>query len=412
MAVSLDQIDALLADWRTKIDRISQNLLDLYDNSTYQRLTGTGGMPPAQLTGTTQAQAATTLTDLTELFGHFELLANTVTTAEHMRQALPKFLGSEPKIQAIITLLSQPSIALPAIAIPLGDRDLLSASSTARMLAPVELLGMMAKTFQAARDLVTTVEAAWVHLEADLSQHWQQMASLDALAQSLNQRPESLDRLQAELRSLQHQIDGDPLGTQQQVSQHIVPLMAEVRQELETLAAQRQHFHAQLHQGPELLRQLEQLREESSVLFRESSEKVLNPIGLQPPISAAAVQHLADWLKRLQHQASLGFSPALGVGLNNWNSQIQGALDLAQQAVAANRAPLDLRNELRGRLQALKAKALAKRQIENATLTTLAHQADQHLYTRPTDLDQAAIAVKQYEQSLNTSAIHPPEKLL
>jgi hypothetical protein len=55
-----------------------------------------------------------------------------------------------------------------------------------------------------------------------------------------------------------------------------------------------------------------------------------------------------------------------------------------ERAYAVNKAPLELRAELRGRLDALKAKALARGEAENATLSQLAEDAKRLLYTRPT----------------------------
>ena len=59
------------------------------------------------------------------------------------------------------------------------------------------------------------------------------------------------------------------------------------------------------------------------------------------------------------------------------------------------------RQELRGRLEALQAKAAAKGKIEDETLTDIAQQAKKLLYSRPTPLAQAANLVEQYEKRLN-----------
>jgi hypothetical protein len=73
----------------------------------------------------------------------------------------------------------------------------------------------------------------------------------------------------------------------------------------------------------------------------------------------------------------------------------------ARAALAANRLPLDTRQELRGRLDALSAKALAKGKVEDAILADLAIRARQVLYTSPTALDLAMNLVESYEQRLN-----------
>ncbi len=70
-------------------------------------------------------------------------------------------------------------------------------------------------------------------------------------------------------------------------------------------------------------------------------------------------------------------------------------------AEVANRLPLDTRQELRGRLDALTAKAIAKGKVKNPLLTDLAARARQVIYSSPTDLSMAIDLVREYEQGLN-----------
>ena len=90
------------------------------------------------------------------------------------------------------------------------------------------------------------------------------------------------------------------------------------------------------------------------------------------------------------------------IGLTNWLDRVQSHTIDAQSRLAANRLPLDTRQELRGRLDALTAKALAKRQVEDPILADLAMQSRQILFTSPTDLDLATELVRSYEQRLNS----------
>jgi hypothetical protein len=89
------------------------------------------------------------------------------------------------------------------------------------------------------------------------------------------------------------------------------------------------------------------------------------------------------------------------VGLTNWTNKLQVYTNSARSALTANRLPLDTRRELRGRLDALKAKALAKHKAEDPILAEVAAQARQVLYTSPTDLNLAIDLVQQYERRLN-----------
>ncbi len=65
----------------------------------------------------------------------------------------------------------------------------------------------------------------------------------------------------------------------------------------------------------------------------------------------------------------------IAIGLERWNKSASDCVSLERAAYAANRGPLEMRNELRGRLDALKAKARGRGVAENGALSELAAQA-------------------------------------
>ena len=121
----------------------------------------------------------------------------------------------------------------------------------------------------------------------------------------------------------------------------------------------------------------------------------------QPSLTDVELDALSQWLTRLETKLAPGLVNPVIVGLDNWMKKAQEYMVSEQRAYTANSTLLDSRRELRGRLDALKAKALAKGLIEDAKLSDLAEQAKQLLYTRPTALDKAAELVSQYEKRLN-----------
>ncbi len=106
-------------------------------------------------------------------------------------------------------------------------------------------------------------------------------------------------------------------------------------------------------------------------------------------------------MERLVAKFESGIIHPVRVGLTNWLAKVRADTIAAGAALRANRLPLDTRPELRGRLDALTAKALAKRQAEDPVLADLTARAREVLYTSPTDLNLAIDLVRKYEQSLN-----------
>jgi len=401
--VNLEQIDQLLADWKKKIDLVSQNLINLHGLPTYQRLTGVSGFPKTELTGVTQARVTPAMDAMSNLFQHFDLLVTTISKAVELRKQVPRFLGSEQKIREIEEILTGASIQLAFVQIPLAQRGLLSAATTANAIAPNELLAAMTNAFEVARDAVVAVDEAWLHLEPNLAAAEAEMISLQKLADSLGQGSSSeLVAARAKLAALHNWIESDPLGVSADFDGEIKPLIVQVKATLEQLVKQQNKIREDFAAAVHLLKQLVELNRQAETAFAESQEKVVDHSTLQTPLAQEQIDALSQWLTRLETKFAEGFLNPVRVGLENWTAKVKEYIAAQERAYTANRAPLETRQELRGRLDALKAKALARGLAEDAILTELAHNAKQLLYTRPTPLDQAAELVTQYEKRLNS----------
>lgn len=399
--MTLEEIDQLLADWRKKVNLVSQNLMDLHDLPTYQRLAGVPGFPKAELVGVTQARVTPALEAMNELFEHFDLLVNTVNKATALRSSLPRFLGSE-QIREIEQLLTGPSIQLPASQTPLAHRGLLSAAQTANSMTPEQLLRVMTNAFQVAKNAVLAVDEAWSRLEPILGGAEAEIISVQKWADSLGVGSFSeLSAARQKIASLRDSIESDPLGVKADFDQEIQPLIARVKNTLDQLVKQQTEIRDNIDRGYDLLKQLVELHQQAEAAFAESREKVVDHSTLQTPIPQEQIDALRQWLTRLETKFAEGLLNPVRVGLENWTAKVKEYIAAEEKACIANKAPLQTRTELRGRLDALKAKALARGLIEDSVLSELAEQAHQLLYTRPTPLDKAAELVSQYEKRLN-----------
>lgn len=401
--MTLEQIDQLLADWRKKIDLVGQNLMDLNSLPTYQRLSGVSGFPKVKLTGITQARVTPALAAMSDLFQDFDLLLNTIDQAVQLRKQVPRFLGSEQKVHEIEQLLTGRSIQLPAVQTPLAQRGLLTAAETTNAITPEQLLAVMTNAFQVAKDVILSVDEAWSRLEPTLVNAEAETLSLQTLADSLGQS--SLSELivaRQAIASLGISIESDPLGVSADFDKEIKPRIEQVKTTLAQLVKQQTQIRNDLAIAHNLLTQLAELHRQAETAFTESREKVVDHSTLQTPLAQEQLDALSQWLTKLETKFAEGLLNPVRVGLGNWNAKAQEYRAVEERAWTANKAPLETRQELRGRLDALKAKALARGLAEDATLSELAENAKQLLYTRPTALDKAAELVCQYEKRLNT----------
>jgi hypothetical protein len=403
MSLTLAQIDRLLTDWQQKADAANQNLLDLYDLPAYQRLSGAGN-PPNNVTGITQQQASTALTAIDRLFEYLELFNHQIDRAQKLRRELPSLFITDRQLQEIEHLVTGISIELPSIQTPLSERGLISNNKQDRLISLAALLERMKVAFVIARDTFVAIERAWAELESKLIVIHQSLIDLQQLARKIQiDPPPSLIAAQASFTNLQLEIERDPLAVDRTFTQELTPLIDNIRRELATLAQQHQQLQSDFANAPQSLQQLRQLNQDSIAVYTESQSKIRHNLPVVSPLPTEELTELERWLERLMAKFAAGIVAPVRVGLTNWNNKMQAYTAVARSALATNRLPLDTRQELRGRLDALTAKALAKGKAEDPVLTDLATQARQVLYSSPTDLNLAIDLVRQYEQNLNQS---------
>jgi predicted translin family RNA/ssDNA-binding protein len=127
----------------------------------------------------------------------------------------------------------------------------------------------------------------------------------------------------------------------------------------------------------------------------ESDQKLINP---------SEITTLADWLKNLETKFGQGSVQNVAIALQNWLVKAGQIRQTTQDTLDYQRGRLQLRLELRGRLLALKSKAVAKSRSEDPILINIAQQAEALLHRRPTPIDVAADLVVQYERRLNSDS--------
>ena len=411
MAITSAQLDELLKDWQQKLGAVSQNLYDLDNLPTYQRLAGTSGMPQARLTGKTQTLVAGAMSELDRLFQSFELLRQTIDQAREMRDRLPRFGKVDEKIAEIITFLSAESIELPVNASPLASRDLGVVASHFQKVTPISVLITMSKLFQSAAAVIFQVDAAWNKLEPKLLLLYEQTRPIDAQIHQLAQQypgalPEGLqkqlEQVRSQIKSAQIEIDRDPIAAAETSLVDVEAPLNAIVLAITELAQTREQVAQSLDAAQRSFQRLETLNTESIAKFTELREKVLNPSGLKAPLTQDHLSGLHQWLNKLQTTAHLGNVIPVKVGLTKWQAQLDHAIAYEQSALASNNAPLQHRSELRGRLLVLKAKAKALGFAEEPPLADLEQQVQQMLYSRPTDLGRASTVLQAYEQALNS----------
>ena len=402
MGMTLQQIDEALADWNRRLTAMADNLMSLQSESTYRALTGSGGATKIQIAGQTAARVEPALAAIRVIFEQFGVLHATIERASKLREGLPSLFGGDEKIAEIYQLLFGRSVEPPAVDVPFAQRTLLSGAPNPQRLTLEELLAPMMRAFVQARDSVLAVDRAWQEIAVRVARAEEQIQQLGARAQSAGCVPGSaaalaLTSTSVVLAQSNEQLRVDPLGAMTHFHSQVEPSFARLRDLVE--AAER--AHRELQRAHDVLEGLTAVHREALDASAEAKAKIASSKPLPQPVAEEKLIRLRDWLGQLDRRWLEGAQATAAAGLRNWHD---AACVLGKEETAArdlNRAAVEARRELRGRLEALKAKARAMGVAERASIAAIANEAESVLENKPTDMERAAAGVAAYSGAVN-----------
>jgi hypothetical protein len=361
--MTLDDLDRQLTAWKARVETAAHGLVDLRAMPTWEMLTGGHDGRKVELSGVTAERIGPSITALEQVWQDFGALSSALDRAMALRKQMPRFSGIPQRIQEIEALLSG--------------------------LDP--LLGRMNKAFIGGRDGLLEIDTAWKTLDAKMSVV---MAFLDARR---GETAASVPELRRAIEVLRPRVMSDPLGVAAEFEKRIDAAFARIRADIEKLEYLRKNYRPELARTRELLAVLGSLREQNDRVFAEYREKIAGWRAPEFPLPPQRIGDLSAQLTRLEKSGGDGAC----LELEMCGNEIRHLIAEEERTLNQNRAPLDFRRELRGRLAALKAKAHARGSAEDPTLVRLAQRANDLLYGRPTPIEEASGLVSQYEARLN-----------
>jgi hypothetical protein len=399
--MSVRQIDEALGLWKVRVSSAAQNLLDLLSHPVYKRISE----PDANLTGETARQSVLAVKTCGSLMQRCDLLQNAISRAEELRQDMPSVFGADEREREIVAVLQGRSIRLPTVQVPLGQRGLSTDTESAGAISPADLLTSMESSFEDVKQIVLQLNAAWEALGISIGQAAQKLTDLEGQRQYLSTGDRvELAEVARQLQTLQQLATEDPLGSASQLLTSINETLTRVGTKIEEARKKTEQVRVGLTSARALLSTLKSEHEVARSTHREALEKA----GCRLDFSEndKKLEGLIAWFDRLSAASGDGMlggsaPAAMLVGLSNWSSAAHQILAADQAAAAEATQLLSTRLELRGRLEALKAKARAYSLAEHDELVALADQAAALLYRRPTPIDEAAALVAAYEVRLN-----------
>jgi hypothetical protein len=159
-----------------------------------------------------------------------------------------------------------------------------------------------------------------------------------------------------------------------------------------------------LRTAAEALKELQQVSHQAQLARENAVAKIAGPLAFPPSTEASVIAQIGAWLDAIGASAKRGDWRAAKSGLEKWMAACASHQEKERRALAANLAPIEARDELRGRLKALRAKANACSARSNSfdpKVGQLGDQIEGILYSQPSDLKKAATLLSAYDTAIN-----------
>ncbi|MEU2713543.1 hypothetical protein [Streptomyces sp. NPDC007205] len=391
-----DEVDRALARLGQEHEAIETSLLALQDHAGRRLLEG------AELAGVTKERWQVTEARITLLWGYFDAYADALRAAREIRAR--RRWSSREDLQELTELLRGPSVTVA------GNGRLSESFSLAA------LVDRMNELYATSLDLVVAADAVWSALPARIDLLAAELQRTRALAHSVGVRPgehpagDDLERITRTLTRLREDVVSDPLAFWVPAEGSSAPgggrpdtlvydrearALEDVRREIDAVLTVRQDAEARLIRLRDVLSRADRTLAEARTARGEVLAKIAAtevPVVSGPPTvlqeqlaTAAEYRRQAQWHR---------LSPLL----ESLEQKAEDELLRARESLTAVTAPLAVRAELRGRLDAYRAKVARHGLAEDPFLVERYDAARRMLWSAPCDLRVAEQAVLRYQQ--------------
>ncbi|WP_448319140.1 hypothetical protein [Streptomyces sp. CO7] len=405
-----DEVDRALARLGAEHEAMESSLLALQDHAGRRLLEG------AELTGATQERWKRAEASITLLWTWFDAYTDTLRTARELR-ARRRWAGREDLV-ALTELLRGPSVTVAgAAAVETGALAGTSAVRLSRRYTLAALVDRMNGLYAAALDMVVAADAVWSALPARIDMLSAELRRTRELARSVGVRPgehpagDDLERITRALTRLRETVISDPLSFWTPDRGSSAPgagrpdttaydryarELEDVRREIEAVLTVRQDAESRLMRLRDVLSRADRTLAEARLARGEVLAKIA---ATEVPAVSGPPTALQEELSTAAEYRRQGLWHRLSPLLEDLERRAEDELLRARESLTAVTAPLAIRAELRGRLDAYRAKVARHGLAEDPLLVERYDIARRMLWSAPCDLRVAEQAVLRYQHT-------------
>ncbi|MFE6743359.1 coiled-coil domain-containing protein [Streptomyces tubercidicus] len=411
-----EEVDRALERLGAEYEAIETSLLALQDHAGRRLLEG------AELSGTTKERWSEAERSITVLWSLFDAYTAALESARELRER--RRWPSAEDLAELTELLHGEGVTVPATDAETagggpkgGDPE----DGPARPGERFSLEGLVARInglYARSLDVIVAADSVWSALPARIDLLSAELQRTRSLAHSVGVRPgehpagDDLERITEELSRLRARVIADPLafwvssstgssapgGGRPDTGRYdrAARALEDIRREVAAVLDVRQDAEQRLMQLRDVLSRADRTLTEA----RQARGEVLAKIAASevPAVSGPStalheqLAAAADYRRRAQWHR---LSPLL----DSLEERAEDELHRARESLTAVTAPLAVRAELRGRLDAYRAKAARHGVAEDPLLTERYDIARRMLWSAPCDLRAAEQAVWRYQQA-------------
>ncbi|MEU6825615.1 hypothetical protein ABZ921_33805 [Streptomyces atriruber] len=404
-----DEVDRALARLDAEHEAIETSLLALQDHAGRRLLEG------ASLTGVTEERWSATEGRITLLWAYFDAYAGALRAAHDLRER--RRWPSRDDLVELTELLRGESVTVAGGTSSGASPSLTGPARLTERFTLEELVTRMNDLYAHSLDMVVAADAVWSALPARIDLLAAELNRTRQLAHSVGVRPgehpsgDDLERITRTLTSLREQVVSDPLAFWRRAEGSSAPgggrphterydrearALEEVRREIEAVLTVRQDAEARLGRLRDVLsradRTLAEARSARGEVLAKIAASEVPAVSGPPTVLQEQLAMASDYRRHAQWHR---LSPLL----ESLEQKAEDELLRARESLTAVTAPLAVRAELRGRLDAYKAKVARHGHAEDPLLIERYDAARRMLWSAPCDLRVAEQAVLRYQQA-------------
>ncbi|MEU6566782.1 hypothetical protein [Streptomyces parvulus] len=414
-----DEVDRALARLGAEHEAVETSLLALQDHAGRRLLEG------AELTGVTVERWSAAEASITLLWSYFDAYTGALRTAREIRSR--RRWSSREDLAELTELLRGDAVTVAG-----GTAALAQAPAPdqgpgrlSERYSLATLVDRMNQLYATSLDMVVAADAVWSALPARIDLLAAELQRTRKLAHSVGVRPgehpsgDDLERITRTLTRLRERVISDPLAFWLPAEGSSAPgggrpdttvydrearALEEVRREIDAVLAVRQDAEQRIVRLRDVLSRADRTLAEARTARGEVLAKIAAtevPVVSGPPI--VLQEQLAAAAEYRRHAQWHRLSPLL----ESLEEKAEDELLRARESLTAVTAPLAVRAELRGRLDAYKAKVARLGFAEDPELAEKYERARRMLWSAPCDLRVAEQAVLRYQHAAAEALASP-----